>query len=906
MPSDSAPIDSLPSEAELAARANAAATARDTEAALLIWAAMRDRFPDARQGWLRPLELLTDAHRLDEAEVLLDQTMLRFPDDFWFGRAHAIAARMRGHHTEALVRYRGLRHRFPDQPVAWSDFASWLLEAGSPVMADAEAKAGLAVFPDFDWLLQTHARCADALGDKEQSAARWRTLIIRQPLHQPAFAEAVRALIDAGQADEAIGIGQEALRLFPGHSQLRTELEAAAARQPALEAPAHADDSTGESDPDVATRALAAEQRDDWAGAARLWLTMRTASPEQPRAYAGSARALLRLGRTAEAELVLAKARRDLPADRDVLDQWATAAHAWGDREAALRRYQHLARAFPDDPVGATGAAGLMLEAGRCLDAAALLAPFAALAGTDARLSRRLAETASARHDWQEAARRWGAASQDFPDDPAIPIPFAEALRRTGQWAEADGMLTDAQTRFPDDVEIARVWAASCPAEVEYAPAIDRWQALRRRFPTHQPIYLALIDCFQAAMLHEEAEAVLTDACARFPDDATLTSRHADAAAKRGDFAEAARRLERIEPAWHSGWRSAPVAPADQPSGQPNAERIAIATATSLGELFRLRAFLHELVAQSVPGSLPPVFIAVPDRAAQDALAAMLSANAGLKPVDTTAVLTETGPAAVSDGVQGGYHSNAGSAQQKQHLAASQRQLAVVQTAFEAGHDAVMYLDSRTRMFRRGDLSAVVREAVRRREYRYTRQPKAPPGRTGPSYDDGWGTTVQRASVLSIWPGIDAAHVLLDTCGWNENLPIFERAAFRAFSRAMLGHGGSEMEPMTTASLAARLLPWAEAWMAYMAHALLASPIPYRVIDLDSTAGMHGATSGSATALHAAIRATAFDPRVVQALDPPFVTDTPNPVPWRFLEDHLAAGVCLMLPDRYTVQVSTP
>jgi predicted Zn-dependent protease len=906
MPSDSAPIDSLPSETELAARANAATAARDTEAALLIWAAMRDRFPDARQGWLRPVELLTDANRLDEAEVLLDQAMSRFPDDFWFGRAHAIAAKIRGDHAEALVRYRGLRHRFPGQPAAWSDFASWLLEAGSPIVAEAEAKAGLAVFPDFDWLLQTHARCADALGDKVQSAARWRTLITRQPLHQPAFAEAVRALIGTGQVDEAIGMGQEALRLFPGHSQLRTELEAAAAKQSAAEAPTHADNSAGESDPDAATRALAAEQRNDWAGAARLWLTVRTASPAQPQAYAGSARALLRLGRTAEAELVLAKARRDLPADRHVLDQWAAAARAWGDREVALRRYQHLARAFPDDPAGATGAAGLMVESGRCFDAAALLAPFAALAGSDARLARRLAETASARHEWQEAARRWGAASQDFPDDPAVPIPFAEALRRTGQWAEADVMLTDAQARFPDDVEIAWAWAASCPAEVGYAPAIDRWQALRRRFPAHQPIYLALTECFQAARLHEEAEAVLTDACARFPDDATLASRHADAAAKRGDFAEAARRLERTESARHSGWRSAPMEPAGQPPGQSNTERVAIATATSLDGLFRLRAFLHELVAQSVPGSLPSVFIAVPDRAARDALASMLAANAGLKPVEAKAVLTEISPAAVSDGDQDRHHPDAGSARAKQFLAANRYQLAAVQTAFEAGYDAVIYLDSRTRMFRRGDLGAVVREAVRRREYRYTRQPNAPALRMGPSHTEGWATTVQRASVLSVWPGIDAAHVLLDTCGWNENLPIFERAAFRAFSRAMLGQGGSEMEPRVTAALAARLLPWAEAWMAYMAHALLASPMPYRIIDLDSTVGMYGATSGSAVAFHEAIRETAFDPRIVQALDPPFVTDTPNPVPPRFLGDHLAPGVCLVLPDRYTVQVSTP
>src|SRR6185437_17035682 len=90
----------------------------------------------------------------------------------------------------------------------------------------------------------------------------------------------------------------------------------------------------------------------------------------------------------------------------------------------------------------------------------------------------------------------------------------------------------------------------------------------------------------------------------------------------------------------------------------------------------------------------------------------MLAANAGLKLIEAKTILPGNGPAAVPDGAQDRHLPNAGSVGAKQILAANRYQLAGVQSAFEAGYDAVLYLDSRTRMFRQGDLGAIVREAV--------------------------------------------------------------------------------------------------------------------------------------------------------------------------------------------------
>jgi tetratricopeptide (TPR) repeat protein len=213
--------EAAPSRTGLAARADAASARGEHDLALRLWSEARSRFPDAPQPWLREAEVLRDLHRLDEAEVVLEEAVSRFPDDFWLARTRALAARTMGDDVEAYTRCRALRQAFPDNPAAHAAFVHLLLDLKQVAAAEAEVAASLALFPDFAWLRHMHARCAEEAGDTAAAAARWTELLVLDPHHESAYAPAVRALLGAGRPDEAAGIAREGLRLFPNSSATR-------------------------------------------------------------------------------------------------------------------------------------------------------------------------------------------------------------------------------------------------------------------------------------------------------------------------------------------------------------------------------------------------------------------------------------------------------------------------------------------------------------------------------------------------------------------------------------------------------------------------------------------------------------------------------------------------------------
>jgi predicted Zn-dependent protease len=163
-------------EADLLARADAASARCDHDEALRLWFEARSRFPDAPQSWLRTAEVMIDLSRFDEAEILLDEAVSRFPDHFWLARTRALLARGLGDDVEAYTGCRALRQAFPDNPAAHADFAHLLLDLKQVVAAKAEAVAGLALFPDLRWLQHMYARCADEAGDTAAAAVRWTDL----------------------------------------------------------------------------------------------------------------------------------------------------------------------------------------------------------------------------------------------------------------------------------------------------------------------------------------------------------------------------------------------------------------------------------------------------------------------------------------------------------------------------------------------------------------------------------------------------------------------------------------------------------------------------------------------------------------------------------------------------------
>lgn len=468
-----------PSETDLQARADAALARGDQDAALRLYATARSRFPAATWAWLRAAEIETRARRFTEADALLEDAIGRFPDDFWIWHAHALIAKEQGDKIEAYTRLRALRQAFPDDPVAHSSFVHLLLDLDLAAAAEAEAQASIARFPNFDWLQFMYARCADEVADPATAAARWTNLLLCHPGHEAAYAPATRALLKAERSEEAVGIAREALRLLPDADAARdawaaiVKAGAAEPSAPSLAEPAET----------VLAAALRAEQTGDWPDAARLWARLRDQVPALALAYAQGARALLRLDRAAEAEIVLAKARRDMPPDAGVLGAWADAALQRGAWEDALARFQALRQAFPAAPDAVRGMARALHGLGRLDEADAIFAELIRQQPSDLALAEEFARMAAERGDAAEAIRRWASVTAAFPGHLPGYRQLAETLLQAGRATAADLVLTQAVSRFPDDLETALCWVKAGQAGAGPEESRSRWDELCRRFP---------------------------------------------------------------------------------------------------------------------------------------------------------------------------------------------------------------------------------------------------------------------------------------------------------------------------------------------------------------------------------------------------------------------------------------
>jgi tetratricopeptide (TPR) repeat protein len=471
-------------EGDLLARADAASVRREHDEALRLWSEARSRFPDAPRSWLRTAEVMIELSRFDEAEAVLDEAVSRFPDHFWLARTRALIARSLGDDVEAYTRCRAVRQAFPDNPAAHADFAHLLLDLKQVAAAEAEAAAGLALFPDLTWLQHMYARCADQAGDTAAAAVRWTDLLIRHPLHEPAYAAAVRALMAVDRLDEAAGIAREGLRLFPNGGATR----AAWAEVGKVRAAGGACPFASEPAANLLTGALSAERAGQWEEAASLWALLREQAPSLGLAYTGGARALLGLGRMAEAEIVLAKARRDLPPDAGVLEAWADAAVQRGAFEDALARFRSFRQAFPTAPHAALGVARALHGLGRLDEADAIYAELGGSQPSDPFIAQQYAKIAAEQGDWPEAARRWKRVTGAFPDDLPGYWHRAEALGKAERWAEADAVLSDAVARFPEDLETALRWAMSGRRGPDPESGSTRSDVLCRRFPSVVPV----------------------------------------------------------------------------------------------------------------------------------------------------------------------------------------------------------------------------------------------------------------------------------------------------------------------------------------------------------------------------------------------------------------------------------
>ena len=133
----------------------------------------------------------------------------------------------------------------------------------------------------------------------------------------------------------------------------------------------------------------------------------------------------------------------------------------------------------------------------------------------------------------------WAMVRERFPQLPAGYIEGAACLREVKQFDAAGALLSEARTKFPDDLVTA--WEHSKIAEFtgDWPEALTRWVNFRARFPDHWAGYTGLARALLQLKRQEDADVLLREASQRFPDEPGLLPDLARTAEGRRDWEEA-------------------------------------------------------------------------------------------------------------------------------------------------------------------------------------------------------------------------------------------------------------------------------------------------------------------------------------------------------------------------------
>ncbi len=357
--------------------------------------------------------------------------------------------------------------------------------------AEAVIGKGLQRTPDHPELLVDHAWLALERGQVDEAEQRWQTVMARLPDEPTGPVGMGVTLLRLGRHDAAEAVFAAAQPRFPNHKPLLLEW------------------------------AQAAHRRGDWAEAVQRWeiALWRGVNPGQ--VVARLVAALREAGRLDEAEAVASSGAAG-PASASLLAEHALVAHARADWAAAAQRWQAV-RAASDDLTKLCKAyvlgAWALQHSGRAEAAEALLAEGVARLPQEAELWTAWGQQACNRGDLTEALRRWGESMARQPGAPDGYVGSAHALRELGRIAEAEAVLAPALELFPDNFFVLAEHARTGELLHDHTERIQRWAAVRTRFPDNPLGHARSAEACRAAGLLEEAAALAEVAASRFPDD---------------------------------------------------------------------------------------------------------------------------------------------------------------------------------------------------------------------------------------------------------------------------------------------------------------------------------------------------------------------------------------------------
>jgi tetratricopeptide (TPR) repeat protein len=154
------------------------------------------------------------------------------------------------------------------------------------------------------------------------------------------------------------------------------------------------------------------------------------------------------------------------------------------------------------------------------------------------------AASESARCNWPgllAAARR---IRIDYPLAEAAYRHEAEALAASGELRAADTILEAGVRLFPDNAAILHQYAKVADSTGNKVAAIQRWEAMRKRFPNSLEASRGAASAYRLAGRLHDADRALCEATERFPAEPTVFIDRATIALQLSDWSEALRQLQ--------------------------------------------------------------------------------------------------------------------------------------------------------------------------------------------------------------------------------------------------------------------------------------------------------------------------------------------------------------------------
>jgi tetratricopeptide (TPR) repeat protein len=432
--------------------------------------------------------------------------------------ALALAKRLarEGDFDAALTIWTRLRQLYPEHRGLVRDAAAALQAKGR--IAEAAQWLGEAAerFSDDFGIALANARVATQRRDWDVAIDRWTGLCRKFPDRPDGYTGLAVNLRESGHVDEADRLLSEAVRQFRSDHALSIEY------------------------------ARLADRRRDWAAGITRWKDFRQRFPEHIAGYVEGAACLIQTGHFDEAEMVLGDAVARFSADLTIHTMWVEAAVRRKDWPVAAERAAMMRECLPQAAMGYVQGARALRELRQFDLAGHILMEGRNRLPNDVQIRRTEAHHAVALRDWSAADRLWAEVRAAAPNHVAGYIGGAEALHAANRQKDADALMLEATRLFPDHIPAWTALARLAQQRGDHDEAISRWEQVRLRFPELAAGHVGGAQALHDAGRIEEAQAILSAAAAKFPDDSELAMRLARTATGRADNETAAKHYRAV------------------------------------------------------------------------------------------------------------------------------------------------------------------------------------------------------------------------------------------------------------------------------------------------------------------------------------------------------------------------